>query len=87
VRPFDPQVYDALPTILQVVNDAARRVAAPPLDAALAAVDRIAAAGCYTSQGRLVPVTPELAAQQRRLIEAAIEFRDTCVAAFTEPQT
>jgi hypothetical protein len=87
VKLADRQAYKALPDTLRAVLKLTDTANGLPLDASLAACDRVAAAGCYNSPTGTMPVSAELAAQQRRLIELAREFRDGCVAVLTAQAT
>lgn len=86
MKPDAQDAYDALPQILASINIVAGHLDQLPLDQALAAVDRTAAAGCYNPpQGDREVVTPDLAARRRQLVEFAIAFRDAVGILLTEP--
>jgi hypothetical protein len=84
MKAVDRQAYNALSTTLPRIIKLAEVANGLPLDASLVAMDRVAAAGCYNTATGTMPVSAELAAQQRKLIELAIQFRNGCIATLTE---
>ncbi len=85
MKPAEAHVYDAYPMLVNAVIGTARHLAQLPIDAMGGVLDRVGAAGCYTSQGHTQPVDADVVARHRRLVEAAQAFRDAVVDAVTMP--
>jgi hypothetical protein len=77
MKPDDLAVYDVYPQAVAALLRCCLELGRLPLDAMLAASSRITLTGALCGPDQTRAVDTDAVAQQRRVIEAAIIFRDT----------
>jgi hypothetical protein len=83
MRPVDLRAYDAHYQLMQALVDAARAVAALPLELMAGTCDRMLLTGTYHGPAGPVPMPGEKVALQRAVIDAALAFRGAVAAVDT----
>jgi hypothetical protein len=81
----DLRVYDDYHALFNTLVRGANALHQIPLDEMLKVLDRVAEAGCYNLQGRVIPMEPAEVANHRTVVEAAKVFRAVVTAAMARP--